>query len=177
MSELENGSRDFIGYEYKELHIEDSKVSLYMDGYENFGWKQDENVPPVQKAGQTIIRLKRDRKILNKVELTRLQRNFEACVNEISVMEKAGESAAKIWSLVIGIIGTAFMAGATFAAVHEPPLIALCIILAIPGFAGWIFPYFIYNQIKSKKEKELAPLIDRKYDEIYDLCEKGSKLM
>ena len=50
MSELENGSRDFIGYEYKELHIEDSKVSLYMDGYENFGWKQDENVPPVQGA-------------------------------------------------------------------------------------------------------------------------------
>lgn len=177
MSELEKSSRDFIGYEYKELHVEDSKVSLYMDGYENFGWQQDENVPPVQRAGQTTIRLKRDRKILNKVELTRLQRNFEACVKEISVMETAGESAAKIWSLVVGIIGTAFMAGATFAAVHEPPLIALCIILAIPGFAGWIFPYFIYNRVKAKKEKELAPLIDRKYDEIYDLCEKGSKLM
>ena len=37
------------------------------------------------------------------------------------------------------------MAGATFAVTAQPPQILLCIILAIPGFLGWILPYFLYK--------------------------------
>lgn len=83
-----------------------------------------------------------------------------------------------IWStLIVGMIGTAFMAGSVFAIVGETPQIALSIILAIPAFAGWILPYFIYNKTKRKETKRINELIEQKYDEIYELCEKGNKLL
>jgi hypothetical protein len=55
--------------------------------------------------------------------------------------------------------------------------IALCIILAIPAFAGWIAPYLLFRKISSRKSGEVTPLIDKKYDEIYDICEKASSLV
>ena len=77
----------------------------------------------------------------------------------------------------MGILGTAFMAGATFAVTAQPPQILLCIILAIPGFLGWILPYFLYKTGVRKQTEKITPLIEEKYDEIYEICEKGNKLL
>lgn len=86
-------------------------------------------------------------------------------------------SVANAAAFTVALIGTAFMAGATFAVVHEPPVIWLCILLAVPGFIGWIFPYFIHNGIARKKEQAIQPLIEKKYEEIYEICEKGHSLL
>lgn len=181
--DMEGKKKEFIAYEYKEMAVESSKVSFLTDGYECFGWEVDENLQgngknrnlPNQK--KTILRLKRNRKIINKMELTRLQRNFEACVNEIITLENAKTSAAAMYAIIVGVIGTAFMAGSVFAVTAQPPHILLCIILAIPAFLGWIIPYFLYKKIVGKQTEKLAPLIEEKYDEIYDICEKGNKLL
>lgn len=172
-----------IGYEYKEITAEGRMASFLADGYENFGWEPDGNLTTEfrdRKAGKrskVTIFLKRNRKIINKAELTRLQRNFEACVREIDAMEKAKTSAARVWALTVAVLGTAFMAGSTFAVTAEPPHVLLCILLAVPGFLGWIFPYFIYKKIVNIQTEKLTPLIEAKYDEIYEICEKGSKLL
>ena len=82
MEQAERRNRNFIAYEYKEVTADIAQASFLMDGYVNFGWEIDENVMPdtterySAKAGthqhrKTVIRLKRDRKILNKMELTR----------------------------------------------------------------------------------------------------------
>lgn len=71
----------------------------------------------------------------------------------------------------------AFMAGSTFAVVHEPPIIWLCILLAIPGFLGWIMPFFLYRRLIEKKTKKYNPMIEDKLDEIYQICEKGHSLL
>ncbi len=169
--------KDFVGYEYKEITGPDSRVSQYLDCYACFGWQIDENMPAGSRMGQTTIRMKRDRKLVNKMELTRLQRHFEACAKEIQTLEKSKTFAASIWALVVGIIGTAFMAGATFAVTHEPPLIPLCILLAVPGFLGWILPYFLYRRIAARQAKKLQPVIEAKEEEIYAICEKGHSLL
>ena len=121
--------------------------------------------------------MKRDRRILNKMELTRLQRNFEACVAEIGNLEKEKTSRPSVTALTVGILGTAFMAGSTFAVTAQPHRILLCIILAIPGFLGWILPYFLYKAGVRKQTEKMTPLIEEKYDEIYEICEKGNKLL
>lgn len=129
-------------------------------------------------AGQkVVIRLRRDRKILNKAELTRLQRNFEACVTQIQTLEKRKTSTATVYALILGIIGTAFMAGATFAVTAQSPNIVLCIILAVPGFLGWILPYFLFRTVQRRETERITPLVEEKYDEIYEICEKGNKLL
>ena len=109
-------------------------MSQYMDGYEHFGWKVDSNVPIEKGMGKVTIHLKRSRAVLNKMELTRLQRHFEACMSEIAALENSTESFAMIAALTSGISGCAFMAGSVFAVTAAKPIIWLMILLAIPGF-------------------------------------------
>lgn len=115
-----------FGYEYKEITADMGQISFLIDGYENFGWEVDENVaqPALEtfpkRAGamqrkKAVLRLKRDRKIINKTELTRLQRHYEACIAEIQYLENKKTSAPSILAITVGILGTAFMAGSTFA--------------------------------------------------------------
>ena len=188
MSEITKDGNNFVGYEYKEILTDREKASMYLDGYMNFGWEADENtqsygtktminIPSYKSGNKAIVKLKRDRKILNKTELTRLQRHFDACMKDIEVMESSKTQNATIWALIIGFIGTAFMTGSVFAVVATPPMIPLCVILAIPAFIGWILPYFIYKKVLQKQSEKVAPLIEQKYDEIYEICEKGNKLL
>lgn len=187
MSEIIKDSHSFVGYEYKEVITNKEKISFLIDGYKNFGWVVDENISQIipvnipknipNSYANVVLRLKRDRKIMNKMELTRLQRNFEFCIKEIDYLEKSKTSIATMYALIIGIIGTAFMAGSVFAVTATPPMIALCIILAIPAFAGWILPYYIYKITVRKRIENVAPLIEEKQDEVYEICEKGNKLL
>lgn len=183
MDETGRPQKNYVGYEYKEVAADSSMASFLLDGYESFGWEMDENLPKYHKADRApnqnkiVLHLKRNRKIINKMELTRLQRNFEACVGEIEALEKSKTSAAVLYALISGLTGTAFMAGSTFAVTAQPPHIMLCILFAIPGFAGWILPYFLYRRVKEKQTNKLTPLIEKKYDEIYGICEKGNKLI
>lgn len=149
MNRSEEQRKHFIGYEYKEIEADAGQASLLIDGYESFGWEMDENLPAFYekkkpgKETKTVLRLKRNRKIVNKMELTRLQRNFEACMAEIASLEKSKTSAATVYALIVALIGTAFMAGSTFAVTAQTPQILLCILLAVPGFIGWILLVFV----------------------------------
>lgn len=177
MSEIRKDGGQFVGYEYKEITADGERAAFYLDCYESFGWVLDERTQENGSAGKGKLLLKRERKIVNKVELTRLQRHFEACMGEIRALEKSKTSNATIWAIAVGLIGTAFMAGATFAAIHVPPLYLLCTILAVPGFIGWVGPYFLYQKLAAKRTAVVAELVERKYDEIYEICEQGSKLL
>lgn len=106
--------KNITTYEYKEITVRSDKASLYLDCYESFGWKQDENFPPLESGDKVTLKLKRDRRLVNKVELTCLQRNFEAAMNEIIALEHSKTTAAIIWALCIGLVGTAFVAGSVF---------------------------------------------------------------
>lgn len=183
MDETGKEKKNFVGYEYKEVTAPNSMASFLLDGYENFGWEIDENLSGNSKAGslpkqsKVIIRLKRNRKMINKMELTRLQRNFEACVSEIETLERSKTSVAAMCALILAGIGTVFIAASTFSVTAQPPHILLSTVLAIPGFLGWIFPYFLYKRVLGKQTERLTPLIEEKYDEIYEICEKGNRLL
>ena len=172
-----NSDKNYRAWEYKDISVPDSKASFYLDCYECFGWQQDENFPPQAARGKVALKLKRDRRILNKTELTRLQRHFEADLEEIAALERSKTTAANLFALLTGLLGTAFMAGATFAVVADPPIIWLCILLAIPGFAGWIAPLFLYRAARDKKAWQVQPFIEAKLEEIYQICEKGHSLL
>ncbi len=173
----EPAANHFTAYEYKEVTVEHESASLYLDCYESFGWQQDEKFPPKEANGKVTFRLKRSHKLVNRTELTRLQRHFEANMQEIHALDASKSSAATIWALVIGLLGTAFMAGSVFAVTANPPHIVLCILLAVPAFAGWIAPCFVYRKVKQQKARQVEPFLEEKMEEIYALCEKGHSLL
>ena len=176
---------NYVGYDYMDLVADGAEVSFLLDSYGVFGWELDEYASHYREhahrhvpntSGKVTLPLKRDRKIANKTELTRLQRNFEACVRELETLEKRKTSKAIILALIIGFIGTVFMTGAVFAVVAKPPHILLCILLAIPAIIGWAVPYPLYRRIVAEESARLDTLIAQKYDEIHAICERGSKL-
>ena len=106
-----------------------------------------------------------------------MQRQFDVCVGEIVALEKSKTTNATITARFIGLIGCAFLAGSVFAITATPPNILLCVIFGLPGIVGWILPYFVYKAMGSKRSQKVEPLIDAKYDEIYEVCEKANGLL
>jgi hypothetical protein len=165
----------FVGYEYRDITVNSKMLSMYADAYENFGWILEGTSIIMGKIGTVTLNLKRDRKVRNKAELRRLQNQFESHASEIESLEFSKTTKASAVAYVIGIIGTAFMAGSVFAVTSD--MIVLTIILGLIGFIGWILPYLFYRKIKANKIAEVNPIIDTKYDEIYEICEKANKLL
>ena len=70
MNESASGEGNFIGYEYRDVTTDRSMVSMYADGYQNFGWILDDTSIPQVGMNNITLKFKRDRKIRNKAELT-----------------------------------------------------------------------------------------------------------
>lgn len=164
----------FIGYDYKEVITNREMENMYADGYTSFGWTLNNAVNAAGFLGVTL-KFRRNRKIRNKAELSRLQRKFESGAQEIENLEKSKTTGASITALSVGLAGTAFMAAAVFSFMGG--MIPLMIILAIPGLAGWALSYFCYGRVKGKKILDVEPLIEKQYDEIYDVCAEAYKLL
>lgn len=164
-------------YDYQRVTVDEELCSQYMDGYEKFGWEIDGNIAEEKNMGKITLHMKRNRNIMNKVELTRLQRHYEACMQEIAALEKSKSSIPAIMSITCGLVGCAFMAGSVFAVTAEQPVIWLMVLLAIPAFLLWGAAWFFNRQIKSWRIKKVDPLIEAKYDEAYEVCEKAYKLL
>jgi len=177
MNEVTKSGKDYVGYDYKTVTTNSEKTSMYLDAYENFGWIPDDSMTMAQVGNIVTLKLKRDRKILNKAELTRLQQHFEASMDEIITLENSKTLTATIYSIVVGLIGTAFLAGSVFAVTQEPPMIILCVLLGIPGILGWAIPYYLFKFFVKKRAGEVEPLIEQKYEEIHEICEKGNALI
>lgn len=167
----------FDSFDYLKVTVEEELLSQYMDGYEKFGWEMDENVPPEKNMGKVTLHMKRSRNIMNKVELTRLQQHYEACMEEIGTLEASKNSIPAMVSLTCGLIGCGFMAGSVFAVTAAPPIIWLTILLGIPGFLFWAAAYFSYRAVRKRRVKKVMPLIETKYDEACEVCEKAFHLM
>lgn len=161
----------YVAYEYKEIEASGERAALLTDCYQSLGWEAEKESFPDR------IMLRRSRKIMNKAELTRLQRNFEACIEEIDTLQKSKKSKAAAVSILIGLVGTAFMAGSVFAVTAQQPVIWLCVLLAIPAFGLWALAPVLYPRMVAKRTGIVNQLIEEKYDEIYTICEKGSKLL
>ena len=175
MSEKTNNEHSFVGFEYKEITVRKTMQSIYSDSYKSFGWILEGNSNPVGKNDSITIKLKRNRKIRNKAELTRLQRQFDAYVVEILRLEDSKKTKAAAVAYFVGVIGTTFVAGSVFAVTAGN--VGMGIVLAIPGFVGWIIPYLLFRSISGKKTEQLNPLICEKYKELYSVCEKANELL
>lgn len=157
-------------YDYREITVKNSMVSLYKEAYRRFGWVLISD----EKNQHTTLRFRRERMIRNKAELTRLQRNFDACVEELSELEEAKTDTASKAGFGVSIVGSLFLCCSVLLSVASE--MAVSILVAIPGVLGWLSPGFLYKLISKKKTEEMEPLIEQKYDEIHRVCQKADGL-
>jgi len=169
------GGQSAVGYEYKNVTVPRSMESVYADGYANFGWEFSGTEPALQGEIAIVLKFKRDRRLKNKLELSRLEREFEKGLHEIEKLERRKSASVMGSALGFGIVGAAFLVGAVFSFIYS--LIPLGIVLLIPAIAGWALGYFSSVRMGAKKAEQTAPQIDSHYDAIYQVCEKANTLI
>ena len=167
----------FESYDYLKVPVDENFLSQYLDSYGCFGWKPDDNVPPEKAGGKVQLHFKRSRNIPGKTELIRLQQHYEACMAEIATLEASKSSVPMVVSLTSGLVGCAFMAGSVFAVTAYRPIIWLTVVLGIPGFALWGGAYFGYKIARQRRTAQVAPLIEAKFDEAYQVCTKAQQIL
>lgn len=160
--------RDFIGYEYTSVRASVTHESMVVDGYRNFGWQLD-------GVRRGVLTFKRDRNLLNKTELTRLQRQFDAHLRELDMLEHDPAHRSSFIACAIGLIGCALLGGATFA--YLDGLVTLMIVLAVPGFLCWIVAYPIRRRLRHWFQMRSEPAIEHLLDVNYDVCRRASALL
>lgn len=163
-----------VGYEYKNIVTSRRLASIYADYFPYFGWEVNDSTFDRQ-FNKVSITFKRDRKLKNKVEINKCQRQFEEGVDNIAHLEGTKNSKASIAAYTVGLIGTAFMAGATFSFLGG--FIIACAILAIPGFIGWGLAYVLYRNLSKKRATEIVPETDSEFDNLYAACERAQALL
>jgi len=68
-------------------------------------------IPPSFSPTAVTLNFKRDRKIRNKAELSRLERQFITYADEVQKLEREKSFVASVAAYVIGVIGAGFTAG------------------------------------------------------------------
>ena len=175
MEKMEDRNNSYIGYEYITIAAKQDMESFYTDNYTCFGWIVEKITNPLPGVPFVDIKFKRNRKIRNRVELIRLQNQFDSCAKDINALEKSKSTKATIVALSIGIAGAALVTLSVFSYLNDK--ILLMILLAIPGFVGWGLSFVYYKKTYQKKATQIAPLIEKKYDEMYETCEKAFALL
>ena len=164
-----------IGYEYKEVTVPRNMESEYADGYANFGWEFNGTDYALVSETSIVLKFKRDRRIKNKAELNRLEREFESGLHEIVKLERKSTAVVMGSALGLGILGAGFLTGAIFSFIASN--IILGIILLIPAIAGWALGYFSSVRLQAKKSEQTAPQVESRYDAVYQVCEKANNLI
>ncbi|MBC3804311.1 hypothetical protein GH808_07680 [Acetobacterium fimetarium] len=172
MSEIKTIENRVVMNEYLEVSVKPDLVQLCSDCYHALGWTIINSCSGIDTVK---LKLQRDRKIRNRVALCDLQRKCEDAFINIEKLERSKNTRAMALALGVGIVGTVFLAGATFA--YLAAMIPLSIVLAIPGFIGWGLPYFLYKKNVKKSTDRVNPMIESNYDAIYEACEKASQLL
>lgn len=160
---------DFVGYEYTSVRADGAHESMVIDAYRNFGWLPDGS----RRGGE--LHFKRDRNLLNRTELTRLQRQFDSHMRELETLGKAPARKSSIIGWCVGLIGCVFLGGATFS--YLGGLMGLMVALAIPGFLCWLGVGPLAKRIRKIMTERNEPAIDHLHDVNYDVCRRANSLL
>ena len=198
-----SNNENFLAYEYKNVTVKRNSAGMYIDCMESFGWKLVENdgydagtlltnLHPVnlgrnlasaaQSFGETAdpsetmtLKFKRDRRIENKQQLEKLEREYEDALSAIQKAERKKAAQKMGISLGTGIIGTLFIGLAVYNFVFAN--IVSGVLFAAVGAIGWAIGFFSNIKIGKKKSTQAAPYVDEQLNIVYNACEKAHALL
>lgn len=201
---MEN-EKKYTGYDYKDLVVSRKLEPVWRDSYNSFGWEVEEGraarkkpvwgplrvmaaplallpgsffknmVSGYESEDEMELRLKRDRQIQNKNELNRLQASMEGTLNEMEHMEETKTFGASAAAYAIGLVGTIFMGLSVFS--YLAANLQACIVLAVPGFLGWLLPFAAYAVLKKRRERSVSEAMAGKFDELNTICMQAHALV
>ena len=168
--------KNYVGYDYMDVTVKHGKEQIYTDSYPNFGWELEDNELSATEVNAVVLKFKRGRKIANKTELTRLQRQFEQGMKEVERLERSKAVKASACAYVVGVLGGGCIAGAVLFQVLAG-LLALAIVFGAMGLIICTAAYVAYMVLSKRLAKQTAPVIEKQYEELYAACEEAAQLL
>jgi len=166
---------NYRNYEYMTVSTGIRNANETADRYSSLGWEIDGRQDGLLG---TMLTFKRDRNIKGKEQLNRLQARIEDNMNGIRCLEESKKRGSMIFALALGIIAALiFGGGMSLIMFNAAPVVVWAIITGVglgvigAGLAGINYP--IFNKLVERKTAKINPVIEKKRDEIFDLCQEA----
>lgn len=166
MADKKDNGKNLERYDYLEKKVNSHFEIFYTEYYPCFGWVIVKEATLKNRNLEVHIAFRRKFDIAHKMELLRLQAKFDSCMEELRNLEIAKVFGAVAAAVMLGLLGIGFMIGAIMLSSIYGVLGG---VLAIPAMGGWLMAFPCYRMIKGKKQKVIQPLIDEKYEELYQI--------
>lgn len=168
-----------ITYDYKTVRVQRSMEAMLTDAYENLGWE----VTNTQMAGvgtnNVDISFKRDRKVVNKQELNKLQFKIDDTLEKIRKIQNQKGNAGVPEGIATGVVGALVLGGGMSMVMVLSGTAYLIggIVLGVVGIGIGLLGWLVDNKIQKKKLAKLEPQYQEELDKLSDLCEEANKLL
>ena len=169
--------KDFVSYEYRTVSVKAKDQTKAMDMYEAFGWE----ITATEHAAldNTILSMKRDRKLKHKAELVKLERQAENAFDAVNGLEKAKTQGARVFAYIFGCIAALVLGGGMCLCMLPESAAAMAagVVIGLVGIAMCAVNYPIFKKLVVKKTKSLLPVIDETEEKLANILEKGNDLL
>jgi len=184
---------EFVAYEYKNITVKRDSATIYTDCLNNFGWElvgEEEygfapmlssfvpaysSVSAADSYEMVALKFKRNRRISNKSELDRLERQCEAGLASLGGLERKNSAYTMGVSLGSGLVGTVFLALAVYSFLSSN--IVAGVLLAVLGVAGWGIGFFANRKMGRKRSAQTGPMMQSQLELVYTACEQAHALL
>lgn len=170
-----DAAAQYVPYEYLTIRMDSELEPLYRDTYRSLGWQVEDRTQGLAGHASVALKLKRDRRIEHRAEVAELQRSAERSLASIASLERSKGTKAMATSLILGILGSAFLAGSVFAI--QAGAIVLSIPLGTIGLVGWVLGYVSHGRVRDRSTVQAAPAIDREYENLYSIGDQATRIL
>jgi len=165
-------SKQNIINEYLEVSIKQNLVQICRDCYQSLGWTITNTRTGI---GIVTLKMQRNKKIKNRIELCNLQHICEDAFNTIEKLENSRSKKAKAVYLWVKIAGTILLTGSILA--YQAALMLVFIMLLTLGFLGCFLLLFLCKKFIKESRDTGKAMIEKNLLVIHEACEKASLLL
>ncbi|OII27897.1 hypothetical protein BIV04_01585 [Frigoribacterium sp. MCBA15_019] len=177
-ADAEPSTPSFTAREYATVRVPARHEQLHRDTYRAFGWAVEAWRGPatsiVPATSTSTLKLTRDRALRGRQVLGELQREAEGALFRIEALERSRSVRATAVAVVLGLVGAVFLAGSVFLLDSGPSVVSIG--LGVVGLGLWALAWPAHRMSAVRRAEQIAPLLDRQYDTVYDACERADAL-
>lgn len=173
--EPEATPKDLCHWEYRTITVKRSKEYAYISTYLSFGWELESAETLPYTVEKITLHFKRLAALSSNAQLLHLQREFDAAMGKLEVMDSipAGEAAAP--AIFMGLVGVSSIVGAIV--INLAWQLQESLLLMVVGIALCSFSYFLYCSRCKRFLAQVFPHYLHGYEEVYQINRQARALL
>ena len=169
-----------ITYDYKTVRVNRTMEAMLTDAYQNLGWELTNTTMAEGSLTNVNVSFKRNRKIENKMELTKLQEKVDNILANIENLQTKKKNAGVVEGISTGVVGALIFGGGMSMSMLNTASVGLLvggIAVGIVGIAVGLLGWLVFKKINKKKNTKIQPILESEFDKLADVCEQAHGLI